>query len=175
MHIFQKTFLTPWRPAKQILSHPYTLFAILKIPKDTLNWRTTSKKKYWTKFWRNLGPSFDSQKAKSWTKFWLYNTHTHTHIYIYIYTHTYICIVKTLAKFVQFQSWNPGQGRVEILAMCLMLRFQRFQQICSVDHSVFVLHFWFCGMVLWGLLDWFCDFRPTPLWGGRWAKKFADS
>ena len=65
MHIFfRKPFF--WRPdklPKTLFSHPYTLFAIFKIPPK--HYKTgggeTSKKKSWTKFWRNLGPSFDSK------------------------------------------------------------------------------------------------------------------
>ena len=71
-----------WHPdnlPKNFFSHPYTLFVLFKITKNTINWGKTSKNKSWTKFWRNLGPSFDSKKPKSWTKFWLYSG------YIYIY------------------------------------------------------------------------------------------
>ena len=78
VHIFfENPFLTPWQTAKKLFSHPYTLFVFfLRYPKNTI--KLGKNKKYWTKFWRNLGPSFDSKNPISWTKFWLYS------IYIYI-------------------------------------------------------------------------------------------
>ena len=60
-HFFSKTFfLTPWQTAQKLFSHPYTLFVFFKIPKK--HYKTGEKQeKSWTKFWRNLGPSFDSK------------------------------------------------------------------------------------------------------------------
>ena len=83
---FENPFLTPSQTAKKIFSHPYTLFAFFKIPQNTIKLGKTSKKKSWTRFWRNLGPGFDSKNPKSWTRFWLYS------IYIYIFVCMYICV-----------------------------------------------------------------------------------
>ena len=76
---FENPFLTPWQTAKKLFSHPYTLFVFFKIPKKHYKIGENKQKKSWTKFWRNLGPSFDSKNPKSWTKFWLYSTYIYTH------------------------------------------------------------------------------------------------
>ena len=78
--IFENPFLTPWQPAQKIIfAHLHTI-CVFKIPQKHYKTgeKNKQKKKSWTKFWRNLGPSFDSKNPKSWTKFWLYS------IYIYV-------------------------------------------------------------------------------------------
>ena len=79
-HFFSRTlFLTTWQIAKNIFSHPYTLFVILNIPQNTIKLGKTSKK--------SLGPSFDATLDQVWLKKpqILDQVLTLQHIYIYIY------------------------------------------------------------------------------------------
>ena len=129
-HFFSKTlFLTPWQTAKKIFSHPYTLFVFFKMPKKHYKTGENKQKKSWTKFWRNLGPSFDSKKPKSWTKFWLYS--------IYIYMR---CEVIIWAKFGHFRCYYLGQVGVIIWAKLFLAYknsgFKRF-----LAHTVIILCF----------------------------------
>ena len=92
-HFFSKTlFLTPWQTAKKLFSHPYTLFVFFKIPKKHYKIRENKQKKSWTKFWRNLGPSFDSKTPNLGPSF-----DSTAHIYIYI-----CCCVRKWGAFLQF-------------------------------------------------------------------------
>ena len=79
---FENPFLTPWQTAKKYFRTPaHYLCFFLRYPKNTIKLGKNKPKKSWTKFWRNLGPSFDSIKPKSWTKFWLYSMPVYTRIF----------------------------------------------------------------------------------------------
>ena len=63
VHIFfQKPFF--WQPdklPKNYFRTPTHYLWFLRYPKNTVKLGETSKNKSWTKFWCNLGPSFDSK------------------------------------------------------------------------------------------------------------------
>ena len=81
MHIFFRIPLfDTLTNCQKIISHPYTLFVIFKMPKEHYKTGEKQAKKSWTKFWRNLGPSFDSKNPNRGPSF---DSTTHTHIYIY--------------------------------------------------------------------------------------------
>ena len=58
---------------KNYFRTPTHYLCFFKIPKNTIKVGKNKQKKIsWTRFWRNLGPGFDSKNPKSWTRFWLY-------------------------------------------------------------------------------------------------------
>ena len=68
-HFFSKTlFWHPDKLPKNYFRTPTHYLCFLRYPKNTIKLGKNKQKKSWTKFWRNLGPSFDSKNPKSWTK-----------------------------------------------------------------------------------------------------------
>ena len=72
--LFKNSFFDTLTNCQQIIFAPLHTICVFKITKKHYKiGEKQAKKKSWTKFWRNLGPSFDSKHPKSWTKFWLYS------------------------------------------------------------------------------------------------------
>ena len=102
MHIFfRKPFFDTLTNFQKIFSHAYTLFVIFKIPQKHYKIWEKQAKKSWTKFWRNLEPSFDSKTPNLGPSF-----DSTAYIYIYIYA---CCGVIIWAKFGLLRCYYLGQ------------------------------------------------------------------